>query len=133
MIACQVLGNDVTLGMAASSGHLQLNVFKPVIIHTLLQSIRLLSDGCNSFREHCVEGMEPDTQRMREHLDNSGGIRSGRQAGADGRTIRITPFAARRPLPPPTVAMAVNGEPGRSDGPVAKRSRQAPGRRADLL
>ncbi|PCC99764.1 class II fumarate hydratase [Halopseudomonas pelagia] len=71
MIACQVQGNDVTLGMAASSGHLQLNVFKPVIIHTLLQSIRLLSDGCNSFREHCVEGMEPDTQRMREHLDNS--------------------------------------------------------------
>lgn len=71
MIACQVQGNDVTLGMAASSGHLQLNVFKPVIIHTLLQSIRLLSDGCNSFREHCIEGMEPDARRMREHLDNS--------------------------------------------------------------
>lgn len=71
MIACQVQGNDVTLGIAASSGHLQLNVFKPVIIHTLLQSIRLLTDGCNSFREHCVEGMEPDSQRMREHLDNS--------------------------------------------------------------
>ncbi|KAA0696042.1 class II fumarate hydratase [Halopseudomonas laoshanensis] len=71
MIACQVQGNDVTLGMAASSGHLQLNVFKPVIIHTLLQSVRLLSDGCNSFREHCIEGMEPDTRRMREHLDNS--------------------------------------------------------------
>jgi len=71
MIACQVQGNDVTLGIAASSGHLQLNVFKPVIIHTLLQSIRLLADGCNSFREHCVEGMEPDNQRMREHLDNS--------------------------------------------------------------
>ncbi len=71
MIACQVQGNDVTLGMAASSGHLQLNVFKPVIIHTLLQSVRLLSDGCNSFREHCIEGMEPDTQRMRKHLDNS--------------------------------------------------------------
>lgn len=71
MLSCQVLGNDVTLGMAASSGHLQLNVFKPVIIHTLLQSVRLLTDGCNSFREHCVEGMQPDTQRMREHLDNS--------------------------------------------------------------
>ncbi|WP_022961897.1 class II fumarate hydratase [Halopseudomonas pelagia] len=71
MIACQVQGNDVTLSMAASSGHLQLNVFKPVIIHTLLQSIRLLSDGCNSFREHCIEGMEPDARRMREHLDNS--------------------------------------------------------------
>ena len=71
MIACQVQGNDVTLGIAASSGHLQLNVFKPVIIHTLLQSIRLLTDGCNSFCEHCVEGMEPDNERMREHLDNS--------------------------------------------------------------
>tara|TARA_R110000824_G_scaffold111544_1_gene260087 strand:+ start:37972 stop:39336 length:1365 start_codon:yes stop_codon:yes gene_type:complete len=71
MIACQVLGNDVTLGIAASNGHLQLNVFKPVIIHTLLQSIRLLSDGCNSFREHCIEGMQPDAQRMREHLNNS--------------------------------------------------------------
>lgn len=71
MIACQVLGNDVTLGIAASNGHLQLNVFKPVIIHTLLQSIRLLSDGCNSFREHCIEGMQPDAQRMRGHLNNS--------------------------------------------------------------
>ena len=71
MIACQVLGNDVTLGMAASYGQLQLNVFKPVIIHCLLQSVRLLADGCNSFREHCIEGMQPDVQRMREHLDNS--------------------------------------------------------------
>ena len=71
MIACQVLGNDVTLGMAASYGQLQLNVFKPVIIHCLLQSVRLLGDGCNSFREPCVEGMQPDAQRMREHLDNS--------------------------------------------------------------
>ncbi|WP_193072931.1 class II fumarate hydratase [Pseudomonas sp. FME51] len=71
MIACQVLGNDVTLSMAASYGQLQLNVFKPVIIHTLLQSIRLLTDGCDSFRTHCVDGMQPDTQRMREHLDNS--------------------------------------------------------------
>ncbi|HDZ58004.1 MAG TPA: class II fumarate hydratase [Pseudomonas xinjiangensis] len=71
MIACQVQGNDVTLGIAASNGQLQLNVFKPVIIHTLLQSLRLLTDGCTSFREHCVEGMEPDEGRMREHLDNS--------------------------------------------------------------
>ncbi|AQZ95165.1 class II fumarate hydratase [Halopseudomonas phragmitis] len=71
MIACQVLGNDVTLGVATSHGHLQLNVFKPVIIHNLLQSIRLLADGCTSFREHCIEGLEPDTAKMREHLDNS--------------------------------------------------------------
>ncbi|PAU87948.1 fumarate hydratase, class II [Pseudomonas sp. WN033] len=71
MIACQVLGNDVTLGVATSHGHLQLNVFKPVIIHNLLQSIRLLADGCTSFREHCIEGLEPDSAKMREHLDNS--------------------------------------------------------------
>lgn len=71
MIACQVLGNDVSLGVAASQGQLQLNVYKPVIIHTLLQSVRLLADGCRSFREHCVQGLQPDAQRMREHLDNS--------------------------------------------------------------
>ncbi|QJD57724.1 class II fumarate hydratase [Pseudomonas sp. gcc21] len=71
MIACQVQGNDVTLGIAASNGQLQLNVFKPVIIHTLLQSIRLITDGCDSFRRNCLEGVEPDEQRMREHLDNS--------------------------------------------------------------
>ncbi len=71
MIACQVMGNDVTLSLAASAGQLQLNVFKPVIIHTLLQSVRLLTDGCNSFRSHCIEGMQPDPQRMREHLENS--------------------------------------------------------------
>ena len=71
MIACQVIGNDTTLTIAASNGQLQLNVFKPVIIHNVLQSLRLLADGCNSFREHCIEGLEPDPQRMREHLDNS--------------------------------------------------------------
>ena len=71
MIACQVLGNDVTLGIAASSGQLQLNVFKPVIIHTLLQSVRLLTDGSSSFRQHCLEGMQPDVEQMRAHLDNS--------------------------------------------------------------
>ena len=71
MIACQVIGNDTTLTIAASNGQLQLNVFKPVIIHNVLQSLRLLADGYNSFREHCIEGLEPDPQRMREHLDNS--------------------------------------------------------------
>ncbi|SDS63359.1 fumarase, class II [Halopseudomonas xinjiangensis] len=71
MISCQIIGNDTTLTIAASNGQLQLNVFKPVIIHNFLQSVRLLADGCNSFREHCVEGLEPDARRMREHLDNS--------------------------------------------------------------
>ncbi len=69
MLACQVMGNDVTIGFAASQGHLQLNVYKPVIIHNVLQSIRLLADGCRNFREHCIVGMQPDEQRMAEHLE----------------------------------------------------------------
>jgi fumarate hydratase class II len=71
MLACQVLGNDVTIGFAASQGHLQLNVFKPVIACNLLQSLRLLADGCRNFQRHCVAGMEPDVVRMTEHLERS--------------------------------------------------------------
>jgi fumarate hydratase class II len=69
MLACQVLGNDVTIGFAASQGHLQLNVYKPVIIHNLLQSIKLLADGCSNFQEHCVAGLVPDPQAMATHLE----------------------------------------------------------------
>ncbi len=69
MLACQVMGNDTTITFAASQGHLQLNVFKPVIIHNLLQSIRLLADGCRNFNKHCVEGMQPDAEKMAEHLE----------------------------------------------------------------
>ena len=69
MLACQVLGNDVAIGFAASQGHLQLNVFKPVIIHNLLQSIRLLADGCRNFNRHCVAGLEPDARQMAAHLE----------------------------------------------------------------
>ena len=69
MLACQVLGNDVTIGIAASQGHLQLNVYKPVIIHNLLESIRLLADGCRNFQEHCIAGLEPDAEQMAAHLE----------------------------------------------------------------
>ncbi|MFI7858006.1 class II fumarate hydratase [Pseudomonas promysalinigenes] len=69
MLACQVLGNDATIGFAASQGHLQLNVFKPVIIHNLLQSIELLADGCRNFQQHCVAGIEPDAEQMAAHLE----------------------------------------------------------------
>lgn len=69
MLACQVLGNDVTIGFAASQGHLQLNVFKPVIIHNLLQSIRLLADGCRNFQQHCIAGLQPDAAQMAAHLE----------------------------------------------------------------
>lgn len=70
MLACQVMGNDVTISFAASQGHLQLNVFKPVIIHNILQSIRLLGDGCNNFQQHCIAGLQPDSQQMAKHLEN---------------------------------------------------------------
>lgn len=69
MLACQVLGNDAAIAFAASQGHLQLNVFKPVIIHNLLQSITLLADGCRNFQEHCVAGIEPDAAQMAAHLE----------------------------------------------------------------
>jgi len=69
MLACQVMGNDVTIGFAASQGHLQLNVFKPVIIHNLLQSVQLLGDGCRNFQQHCIAGLEPDPVQMAAHLE----------------------------------------------------------------
>jgi fumarate hydratase class II len=64
MVCVQVMGNDVTVGMAGSQGNFELNVFKPVMIHNLLESTRLLADGCESFREKCVEGLELDAERV---------------------------------------------------------------------
>jgi fumarate hydratase class II len=71
MVCAQVLGNDVAVGIGGASGNFELNVFKPVIIHNLLQSIRLLADAAGSFREHCAVGIEPDRERIRLHLENS--------------------------------------------------------------
>jgi fumarate hydratase, class II len=71
MVSAQVLANDVAVNIGAASGNFELNVFKPLICHNLLQSIRLLADACHSFREHCVVGIEPNRHRIREHLDNS--------------------------------------------------------------
>jgi fumarate hydratase, class II len=71
MLCAQVLGNDVALNLGAASGHLQLNVYKPMIIHAFLQSARLLADGQRSFEEHCARGIEPDLARIRELLERS--------------------------------------------------------------
>jgi fumarate hydratase class II len=71
MIAAQVIGNDAAIGFAGSQGNFELNVFKPVIIHNFLHSVRLLADGCRSFREHCVEGMEIDRLRIDQNVKNS--------------------------------------------------------------
>jgi fumarate hydratase class II len=71
MVCAQVLGNDVTISIAGSNGHFELNVFKPIIIASFLQSAELLGDACRSFARNCIAGIMPDRQRMREHLDRS--------------------------------------------------------------
>jgi len=71
MVAVQVFGNDAAIGFAGSQGNFQLNVFKPVIIHNFLNSVRLLSDACRSFTRHCIVGMELDKQRIAQNVQNS--------------------------------------------------------------
>ena len=71
MLACQVMGNDVAVNLAGASGNFELNVFKPVIIHNLLQSVRLLGDGARSFEAHCARGIEADHQRIAELVQRS--------------------------------------------------------------
>jgi fumarate hydratase, class II len=71
MVAVQVMGNDAAIGIAASQGNFELNVFKPVIAYNFLQSVRLLADAAKSFNDHCAVGLEPDRARIKEHLDNS--------------------------------------------------------------
>ena len=71
MVAVQVFGNDAAIGFAGSQGNFELNVFKPVMIHNFLHSVRLLADACRSFTEHCVEGMQLDAQRIGENVKNS--------------------------------------------------------------
>jgi fumarate hydratase class II len=71
MVCVQVLGYDAAIGVAGSQGNFELNVFKPVIAHDLLHAIELLSDSSRSFREHCVEGLQADRERIDEHVTNS--------------------------------------------------------------
>jgi fumarate hydratase, class II len=71
MVAAQVLGNDVAVNVGGASGNFELNVFKPLIIHNVLQSIRLLADASESFEEHCARGLEPNLPRIREQLERS--------------------------------------------------------------
>ena len=71
MLCTQVMGNDTTITFAGSSGNFELNVYRPVIAYNILQSIRLLSDGCNSFRKNAVDGIEPNLERINHNLYNS--------------------------------------------------------------
>jgi len=102
MAAAQVTGNDVAVGTAGMSGHLELNAFMPVIAQNVLQSSRLVADACASFREHCALGLEPDRERIASNLDRSlmlvtalaprigydAAARIAKAAHATGRTLR---------------------------------------------
>jgi fumarate hydratase class II len=71
MVAAQVIGNDTAIAVGGATGHLELNVFKPMMIFNLLQSIRLLGDACRSFADNCVAGIEADRERIAELVDRS--------------------------------------------------------------
>ncbi|MDF2788786.1 MAG: fumC [Neobacillus sp.] len=71
MVACQIFGNDATIGFAASQGNFELNVFKPVIIYNLIQSLTLLTDGIRSFNEKCAMGIEANKEVIKKHVERS--------------------------------------------------------------
>ncbi len=71
MLCTQVMGNHMTVTIAGSQGHMELNVFKPVLIYNLLQSVRLLADGCDSFTDNCVVGIEANRERIADSLNKS--------------------------------------------------------------
>ena len=71
MVAVQVMGNDVAIGMAASQGNFELNVFKPVMAANLLHSVSLIADTCSDFRKFLVEGLEANRDRIAELVDRS--------------------------------------------------------------
>jgi fumarate hydratase class II len=107
MACCQVLGNDVAVNVGGSMGHLELNVFKPVIIHNFLQSARLLADGAASFNDNCAVGIEPNLDRiaqlMREslmlvtalnpHIGYDKAAQIAKKAHKEGTTLREAALA----------------------------------------
>jgi fumarate hydratase class II len=104
MAAAQVMGNDVAVGVAGMSGNFELNVFMPVIARNVLESARLVAEGCESFREHCAAGIEPVRARIADNLERSlmlvtalaphvgydAAARVAKTAHASGRTLRET-------------------------------------------
>jgi len=71
MVCAQVIGNDATVAFSGSQGHFQLNVYKPVMLHNVLESASLLADACHSFNDHCAVGIEPNNKMVDEHLSGS--------------------------------------------------------------
>lgn len=71
MVCAQVMGNDVAINIGGASGNFELNVYRPMMIHNFLMSVRILSDVCHSFDEFCAQGIRPNQERISEHLENS--------------------------------------------------------------
>jgi fumarate hydratase class II len=71
MVCCQVMGNHTAITIGGSQGHFELNVFKPMMIHNLLHSVRLLADTCRAFTDRCVTGLEANEAAIQNHLENS--------------------------------------------------------------
>jgi fumarate hydratase class II len=102
MVCCQVIGNDTAITVAGSMGNFELNVFKPVMIHNFLHSVRLLADVCRSFTDHCVVGIEPNREQIDRHLKESlmlvtalnpkigydNAAKVAKKAHAEGKTLR---------------------------------------------
>jgi fumarate hydratase class II len=107
MLCAQVLGNDVAVGIGGASGHFELNVYKPLLIHNFLQSARLLADGCASFEEHCARGIEVNEARVHElverslmlvtalapHIGYDRAAEIAKKAHRDGSTLRAAALA----------------------------------------
>jgi fumarate hydratase class II len=71
MVCVQVFGNDAAVAFAGTQGNFQLNVYKPVMVHNVLESIELLADACTAFHDHCAIGIEPNLARIAENLDRN--------------------------------------------------------------
>jgi len=71
MVCTQIMGNDTTVTIAGSQGHLELNVFKPILAHKLIESAHLIADACESFNENCLKGLKANKEKIKEHVDNS--------------------------------------------------------------
>ena len=107
MVASQVMGNHVTVTVAGSNGHFELNVFKPVMIYNLLQSVRLIADGARSFADNCVAGIEPNRERIDQllneslmlvtalnpHIGYDNAAKVAKKAHAEGTTLRAAAVA----------------------------------------
>ena len=108
MLCCQVMGNDVAINIGGASGNFELNVYRPMVIHNFLQSVRLLADGMRSFNDHCAVGIEPQRERIAElvarslmlvtalnpHIGYDKAAQIAKKAHAEGTSLREAAIAS---------------------------------------